>query len=293
MKEEFKYVNRYKDELFGHKRIASNEYAILLLVTGMAEHSSRYNHFATFLNENNISVYCLDHYGQGKNGTLGNPGKDYFFKMEATIDEFITLLKRQNKKVYLFAHSMGSFITQGYIQEYKGNADKVILCGSNGKTILFKLGNFLAHLVVNKNNYDKEAGFLYRLAIGAYEKPFLSESKNAWISRNKENVKIYDEDPLSGFNCTNGFYYEFLKGLSSLHNKKKMQQINKNFPILIIGGKEDPVGNYSKGLLKLQKEYLKYGLNAQLIIYENMRHEILNEENNQIVYQDIINFLNS
>ena len=133
----------------------------------------------------------------------------------------------------------------------------------------------------------------YRLAIGAYEKPFLSESKNAWISRNKENVKIYDEDPLSGFNCTNGFYYEFLKGLSSLHNKKKMQQINKNFPILIIGGKEDPVGNYSKGLLKLQKEYLKYGLNAQLIIYENMRHEILNEENNQIVYQDIINFLNS
>ena len=293
MKEEFKYTNQFNDELHGHKWVVKDEEAILLLVTGMAEHSSRYNHFASFLNENKISVYCLDHYGQGKNGKLGNPGKDYFFKMEATIDELINKFKKESKKVYLFAHSMGSFITQGYIQEYKGNLDKVVLCGSNGKTILFKLGNFLAHLVVNKNNYDQEAGFLYKLAIGAYEKPFINESKSAWISRNKENVKKYDEDPLSGFNCTDGFYYEFLKGLSSLHNKNKMKQINKNLPILIIGGKEDPVGNYSKGLLKLQKEYLKYGLNAQLIIYENMRHEILNEENNQIVYQDIINFLNS
>ena len=146
MKEEFKYTNQFNDELYGHKWVVKDEEAILLLVTGMAEHSSRYNHFASFLNENKISVYCLDHYGQGKNGKLGNPGKDYFFKMEATIDELINKFKKETKKVYLFAHSMGSFITQGYIQEYKGNLDKVVLCGSNGKTILFKLGNFLAHL---------------------------------------------------------------------------------------------------------------------------------------------------
>ena len=33
-----------------------------------------------------------------------------------------------------------------------------------------------------------------------------------------------------------------------------------------------------------------YNLNVNLIIYQNMRHEILNEKDNQKVYNDILNF---
>lgn len=291
MKEKFEYVNGFNDKLLGHKRISQNEEAVMVLVTGMAEHSSRYDDFATFLNENGISVYCLDHYGQGENGTLGHPGHDYFFKMERTIKELVLQFKNENKKVFVFSHSMGSFVTQGFVQEFGGLADKVVLCGSNGKTILFKIGYFVAKCIVNKKNYAKKAGLLYKLSIGAYEKSFKEEGKNAWLSRNKANVETYENDPLSGAECTNGFYYEFLKGLNSLHNKKKMEKINKDLKILIIGGNEDPVGNFSKGLVKLNDEYHKYGVNSELIIYENMRHEILNEENNKKVYQDVLNFL--
>lgn len=292
MVQDLEFKNSFNDTLFGHKWITENEKAILLLVTGMAEHSLRYDHFANFLNENNISVYCIDHYGQGKNGVLGQPGENYFFKMEQTIKEMILKLQEENpnKEIYLFAHSMGSFVTQGFIQEFGGIVNKICLCGSNGNTILFKLGSFLASIITTKKNYNKKANLLYKLSIGAYEKAVDGNDKNAWISVNEGNVKRYNEDPLSGFECSNGFYYEFMKGLASLHNKKKMKNIKKDLQILIVGGVGDPVGNFGKGLKKLQQEYKKYGVNAQLILYENMRHEILNEEENLKVYNDILNF---
>ncbi len=62
--------------------------------------------------------------------------------------------------------------------------------------------------------------------------------------------------------------------------------------ILLVAGAEDPVGNKSKGVLKLAKLYKKLGINdVQTIIYPNMRHEVLNETENKKVYQDILKFL--
>lgn len=42
---------------------------------------------------------------------------------------------------------------------------------------------------------------------------------------------------------------------------------------------------------KLNRMYLKAGYDTTLHLYENMRHEILNEEGKQIVYDDILAFL--
>ena len=60
--------------------------------------------------------------------------------------------------------------------------------------------------------------------------------------------------------------------------------------VLIIGGSKDPVSNFSKGLISLNNEYRKYGINSRLIIYENMRHEIINEKNNDEVFENIKDF---
>ena len=289
---EFSFKNSFNELLYGNCWLIDNPKANILICTGMAEHSARYDDFATFLNKNGYSVYCLDHMGQGKNGVLGHGGKDFFFRMQKTLDELSLKLKKESKlNTYLFSHSMGSFVTQGYIENYS-NVDKVIICGSNYMGFLGKLGAFLAKIIVNKKNMDKPAGMLNNLAIGAYEKSCKgADSKNAWLSYNQENYKKYDQDKLCGYHCSNGFYLEFMKGLASLNKKEKIKKISKNLPILIICGKDDPVGNYSKGPKALNDLYLKQGLNSKLIIYPEMKHEILNEINHQVVYDDILEFL--
>ena len=292
--EEISFKNRFNDTLFGTSWEIDNPKAIVMIVTGMAEHSRRYDDFAKFLNENHFSVFCLDHYGQGvgKNGELGNPGRDYFFKMQETIKEFILKKKGETGlKVYLFAHSMGSFVTQGFIEKYSRVIDKVVLCGSNGPNPLVKFGYLYTQIFVNGYNYNKTAGFIHSLSIGAYEKSVKTrKSNNDWISYNKDNVEKYDNDEYSGYRPTNGFYKEFMKGLMSIQKKKNVKTISQTLPILIIGGEDDAVGNFGKGLEKIAALYKKYNLNVKLIIYEKMRHEILNEKDNLKVYNDILNF---
>ncbi len=288
------FKNSFGDTLYGNSWEIASPKALVLIVTGMCEHSGRYNDFATFLNKNGYSVICIDHYGQGdgKNGPLGHGAPDYFGKFMKTMDEIIVDFKANHKDlpVYLFAHSMGSFVTQGYIENY-GSADKVVICGSNHMGSLGKIGYALAKVIVHKNNREKPAGLLNNLAVGGYAKSVKdADSPNAWISFNKDNCRAYDNDPFSGYHCTNGFYLEFLKGLSKLNKPANLKKISKDMPIYVIAGDSDPVGNNGKGPRKLDEMYKKYGLNSRITIYPNMRHEILNETERMIVYKNILEF---
>ena len=289
---EISYKNQFGDTLYGHSWEIKNPEKIVLLVTGMAEHSERYDDFAKFLNNHGYSVYCLDHYGQGKNLPLGNPGKDYFSKMVETIKEFVTKLREEhNHEVYIFSHSMGSFVTQAYIEKYSNTIEKVVICGTNGRSLMVKAGGVLSKMIVHKGNYDKEAKLLYNLSLGGYTKAIKDRKTDVdWLSYNEENVKKYIEDPLCGFMCTNGFYKEFMKGLCSIQKTKNIKSISKDLDILLICGAEDPVGANSKGPVSLNKLYQKYGLKSNVIVYEHMRHEILNELDHQKVYDDVLAF---
>ena len=77
-------------------------------------------------------------------------------------------------------------------------------------------------------------------------------------------------------------------------DKKNLENINKDLPILFISGKADPVGAYGKGVLKGYRMYKKAGLkNVKIKLYAQMRHEILNEIDKDKVYLDIYKFLES
>jgi Lysophospholipase len=291
MIKETSFKNSFGDTLFGNEWLVDKPKGVIIIVTGMAEHSERYDDFASFLNKHYMNVISLDHYGQGKNGNLGHGAVDFFSKYTKTVDELALKMKDEyNLPVYLFSHSMGSFIAQSYIENYH-NLDKVVICGTNYMGAMGGLGFFVAKLVVTKKNREDPAGLLNSLAIGAYEKSCKGEdSKNAWLSYNKDNYHAYDKDPLSGYHCSNGFYYEFTKGLASLNKKAKLKTINKNLPIFIIGGDHDVVGKNGAGPTKLNDLYQKYDLNSELKLYKNMKHEILNEDNKMDVYKDVVNF---
>ena len=55
--EEISFKNRFNDTLFGTSWEIDNPKAIVMIVTGMAEHSRRYDDFAKFLNENHFRFF--------------------------------------------------------------------------------------------------------------------------------------------------------------------------------------------------------------------------------------------
>ena len=118
------------------------------------------------------------------------------------------------------------------------------------------------------------------------------ETDYDWLSYNKENVQAYINDPWCGHENTGGFWKEFLKGLSRIWDKNEMAKISRREKIYIISGQDDPVGRMGKGPVWLWRKYRSLGLTgATLKLYPNMRHEILNETGKEIVYKDVLSFV--
>ncbi len=273
----------------------------IIIVTGMEETSIRYDEFAQFLCRNGYNVYCVDHYGQGENvkEDLSNRGvwpTSGFRKMVNNVDALVAVLRLSCKPIYIFAHSMGSFVLQDYIQRYPKHVSKVVLCGTGSKNPATGLGYALAKMTTNKKNREKSAKLLNKMVFGAYNKHVENpRTPFDWLSYNEENVDKYIADPLCGFGPNKGFFLEFLKGLKRLHKDKFLKRINKDLKIFLIAGKEDPVGNWGKAPDIMKNLYLKYGIkDVEAKTYPHARHEILNETNetkNQ-VYQDVLDFFN-
>ena len=78
-----------------------------------------------------------------------------------------------------------------------------------------------------------------------------------------------------------------------LNRKKEIEKIKKNLPILLISGSKDPVGEQGTGVYRVAEQYHAAGLeDVTVYLFEDKRHEILNEDNQQAVYQVLLRWLN-
>lgn len=285
-------------KLFGYAWKIEKPSAHVMIMTGMEEHSTRYDHLALFLNKQGYDVFCLDHFGQGETakhneGSKGQMPEHAFRLFTEAIHQFVLNLRKDGKPVFLLGHSMGSFAAQEYIQRYGESIDKVVLSGSNGPDFMVKVGSLLAKITVPKRSYAKPSKFLASLTFGGFSKAIKNPRTSFdWLSYNEDNVNKYIDDPDCGYGSSKGFYREFLKALARVHKPKFMRKIPKDLPILLIAGEEDPVGHQGVGVTKLEQYYLKFGqTKVKKILYKHMRHEILNETDKQKVYADVLAFL--
>lgn len=301
-KNDFSYEAKDGTTIYAQSWSTSTEpKAIVQIAHGMAEHIDRYDEFARELVKNDFSVYGNDHRGHGKTaGTKENLG--YFadedgFSMVVEDMHQLTLKIREvypTAPIILFGHSMGSFLARKYIQVYGGELTGVILSGTGGDPgFLGKMGLLLAKNEAKRKGAKTPSPLLDKLAFGNFNKPFKpARSDFDWLSRDQEAVEKYIQDPLCGNISSAGFFQDLFEGLMSIHKPAEIRKTPKDLPIFLLSGSKDPVGNNSKGVLQVYQSYLQAGIkDITYKLYEDGRHEMLNEINKHEVYEDIINWI--
>lgn len=255
---------------------------------GMAEHAGRYDIFAKAMNERGFIVVADDHRAHGV--TDGeNLGYSEGNIWENTLSDLAALCDAVKAEyglpVVFFGHSYGSFLTQAFIRRYSGLAGAVV-GGSNylaGATPAF--GRIVAAFGKKFKGGDKPAVLLKKASFDVYDKKF---DGGSFISSVPEECERYKADKYCNFICSNAFYYYFFGGAKKLYKKGGIS-LDK-FPILLIAGKSDPVGNMGKGVLKLEKWYKKQGANVRCVLYDDVRHEFLNDTSRQAAFDEISAF---
>lgn len=274
--------------------------AILQLIHGMAEHIERYDEFACYLAQKGYIVVGDDHLGHGKSAKEYG---DYGYFCEKNADSVLVsdehrlkeVMQKKEKELpyFMLGHSMGSLILRNYLIQYGQEIDGAILCGTpNNGSVKVRIARIISGLLKLCGKSREKSAFLDRLVFGSYNKRTEKRTCFDWTNIDEKVVDEYMNDPQCGFLFTvNGFDTMFQ--LSANVNKMSLlKRIPKDLPILLIAGKEDPVGNYGKGVAHVYRQYRQLGIaGAELKLYDNARHEILFEPEKDIVFADICNWL--
>lgn len=275
---------------------------VIQISHGMCEYIERYEEFADYLTDNGWLVCGNDHLGHGKSAA-SEEELGYFSEekgWEHCVNDLHTLhgIIREKYGDYpyvLFGHSMGSFIARAYITRYGSKIDGAVLCGTSAGFPKF-IGTQLAII----DRVKKSEGELSRsktindIMFGAYTREIEnSQSDFDWICSDSEVVSKYEKDKLCNFIFTVNGFENLVRVLGYVTADKWYASVRKDLPILLVAGKDDPVGSYGKGVYKVFEKLCNEGCDVRMKLYGGMRHEIINEKGRKEPYKDVLSFAES
>lgn len=276
--------------------------AAIQIAHGMAEHGLRYERFAEPLTAAGYVVYANDHRGHGQTAlerqALGHFADDQGW--ERVLEDLAQLnrhiaVELPNLPIVFFGHSMGSFLGQSLIARHGRGWAGAILCASNGPPKgLASVGRYMAKMEKLRLGSHGKSDLLAKLSFGAFNKAFAPNRTDFdWLSRDSSEVDKYIADPLCGFPCSTTLWCDLLDALPSLSAPQAIARIPKTLPVLMIAGTRDPVSAGGKGLKPLLDLYHAAGIrDVELKLYEQARHELLNETNREEVTRDLLAWIN-
>ena len=261
----------YKTTFFGQCWEAKKTRAVVVLAHGMGEHTGRYMHVASKLNEHNFSVVAFDHFGHGK--TSGKRGHNPSF--EAVLESVaITIEKAKeffpNSPIFLYGHSMGGNTVINYALKKTCNLQGIIATSPFLK-LAFEPPKF--KLAIGK--------LLQKIAPSI---TMGNEINPNDISREKIEVDAYINDPLIHSKISPNFSLTFIdSGKWAIDNASKL-----NVPIILLHGTGDKIIDY-----RGTQEFANNANRATLKLYENGYHELQNDLCKNEMLMDVVNWISS
>ena len=268
------FKNKQSQSIFHQQWLPDNKpKAMLLICHGLNEHSGRYHHLAKFFTEKGYGVFGFDHIGHGKSDGTRSFVKD-FSTFTDPILVSLDKIKEINPDVpiFLLGHSLGGLIGISFLIDYQEKIQGAVISGP-----LAKVPDFVSDFTVKIGTIISK--ILPKLRLTGIEKSALS--------RDPEVVNNYINDPL----VYNG---KSTARISSVINEGIAYVAEKGSsvtaPILLLHGGQDKICNpswstYLHNLVSSQQN--------QLIIYDELFHEIYNEPEQDSVFADVFNWIES
>jgi len=276
--------------------------AAVQIAHGAVEHALRYDHFARYLADNGFAVYANDHRGHGKTaGSLENVAylgekRGGFLQSVEDMHQLTAHIRQEHPglPVFLLGHSMGSLMARVYASRWGSELQGLVLTGTGRVSpALIALVRGIAKAITAIHGRRHRSPLCHKLVFGTLNRPFKGAMGSEFISSDDAVVQAYAADDYCGNTATASFVDELLYGTRAAFKKGTFSGTPKNLPLFIGSGELDTMGG--AGLKEVKKDvadYRKAGMaDMEFHIYEGMRHEILNENQKQRVYDEITTWL--
>lgn len=294
---EFEFASAF-DGLNIHAAIAvpSGECnGIVQIVHGMCEYKERYFPLMDYLAEEGFITVIHDNRGHGKSicaeedlGFLYRNGGQGFVSDIAQLTK-ITKEAYPDLPYFMLGHSIGSLGARIFVKEHDLEINGLLVLGCPCFSRFSGFARSVQSALSQKLGSHFRSDKIYNIMETAFNKNFQDENlPHAWICSDRDVVEQFNADPMCNFMFTLNGYEALLYLLKETYSKKGWRVENPALPIRFLSGRDDPCMISEKRFIKALELLEKVGYESvSHRLFDGMRHEILNEKNNSIVYKDI------
>ena len=274
---------------------------VVLLSHGVSEYILRYEPLAEALTARGFAAAGHDHLGHGGSVVPGAPR--LYFGPRGSWDTVVRDLYARRRligqrfpgvPVFLLGHSMGSFLARTYLIQYPGTVSGAILMGTGQLSpAMLSAGRAVTAGEIRRLGETAASPVVDRLAFAAYNKRFAPNRTGFdWLSRSREDVDRYVQDPLCGGSPTAGLFREMLSGMDFIARPRNLRGMNLDTPVCFLSGAMDPVGGCGRGVARAFRAFRRAGArDVSMKLYPGARHELLHEDCRREVCEDILRWL--
>ena len=276
--------------------IKKNSKASIVICHGFGEFIERYHELIYYFLRENYSVFIMEHRGHSRSSRLGSDKSqinvekfDYYVEDFNKFIEQVVNPDSRDKKLLLFAHSMGGGIGTAYLEKYSTRFKAAILSAPIHEINTGKYPKIVADIVSRLMKLINKGGD-YLPGQKAYNSNYKFPGKATICKARYDysyNKMIEDEAFQSGGSSAN-WYVEASKAAKNIIKEKNASKVE--IPVMLLQPEND---NYV--MPEAQNTFAKYAKNCELIRIKGSRHESFNEKDEIAfpVFEKILNFYNS
>lgn len=288
MKKEIISITGYKDAvLHGILWTPDEEPKVMLQIThGMTEHIGRYTRLAEELTAQGIAVAGFDLRGHGRNP--GDPKCASFGEegWQASLEDmhlFYRQLEQRFPKCphFMMGFSLGSFLLREYLSTYPDDIAGALILGTGCQPgAVLSIIMAIVRTQIKKAGFDQTTALVQKLSFGTYNQKFAPNRTTAdWLCADETELSQYLKDPLCREQISSGLFWQLLGAMKRTGARSAYEHWDKNIPILLLSGQDDPVGDGGKAVIKIKDSMKRAGIkDVTMQLFSGARHDLLHEE---------------